>query len=246
MAIKGIYFDLAGTLLVYGDMNAGWADWLTVFYTGFQKQGLNVSKDKFSRSCDGLFSRPVTSDESDNLSTYGRRIRALARDLEVEMTAAEITQLADRSLDAWMKFLHPDPACHHVLGNLQQKYSLALISNFDHASYIRALLQRQNLAQYFDTILISDETGSAKPAPAIFHTALEKTGLRPEEIVHVGDSADDVKGAKAAGIMPILIDRQTTGHTADYKSEPLMQPRQTWMSEDLKTIRGLSELLDLF
>jgi FMN phosphatase YigB (HAD superfamily) len=107
-------------------------------------------------------------------------------------------------------------------------------------------LQRQNLAQYFDTILISDETGSAKPDPAIFHLALEKTRLKPEEAVHVGDSIDDVKGAKAAGIKPILIQRETTGQTADYKSESVEQHQQIWISEDLKTIRGLQELLDLF
>ncbi|MFC1452257.1 HAD family hydrolase [Verrucomicrobiota bacterium] len=29
---KGVFFDLYGTLLVYGDMEAAWADWLRAFH----------------------------------------------------------------------------------------------------------------------------------------------------------------------------------------------------------------------
>ena len=43
------------------------------------------------------------------------------------------------------------------------------------------------------------------------HEALGLTGTRSEETVHVGDSyEDDIKGANAAGIRAVLIDRH--GH----------------------------------
>ncbi|RLE83608.1 MAG: hypothetical protein DRJ41_04620, partial [Thermoprotei archaeon] len=48
-----------------------------------------------------------------------------------------------------------------------------------------------------------------KPDARIFKIALKRLGSRPEEAVHVGDDPlMDVKGAKNAGILPILIDRK--------------------------------------
>ena len=48
-----------------------------------------------------------------------------------------------------------------------------------------------------------------KPDPRIFHIALEKTGLEPNEVVYVGDTSEDMLGAHAAGIQPILIARDS-------------------------------------
>ena len=48
-----------------------------------------------------------------------------------------------------------------------------------------------------------------KPDPRIFHLALEKAGVRPEEAMHVGDlPEEDAEGARRAGVRPILIDRR--------------------------------------
>jgi putative hydrolase of the HAD superfamily len=50
--------------------------------------------------------------------------------------------------------------------------------------------------------------GARKPDPAIFEPALELAGCAPEEALHVGDTREeDVAGARAAGIRPLLIDR---------------------------------------
>lgn len=61
-------------------------------------------------------------------------------------------------------------------------------------------LQSLALAQIFDTILISDAEGISKPAPQIFHRALERLKVRPARSVLVGDHPDvDVAGSRAAG-----------------------------------------------
>ena len=47
-----------------------------------------------------------------------------------------------------------------------------------------------------------------KPHRELFEKALEVSGCKADEVVHVGDSlSSDAKGAQAAGITPILIDR---------------------------------------
>ena len=54
--------------------------------------------------------------------------------------------------------------------------------------------------------------GARKPDPAIFEPALELAGCGPEEALHVGDTPEeDVEGARAAGIRPLLIDRDGNG-----------------------------------
>ena len=64
------------------------------------------------------------------------------------------------------------------------------------------------LAPLLDGVVTSAEVGARKPDAAIFARALEIAGVRAEQAVHVGDSLEeDVAGARAAGIEPVLIRR---------------------------------------
>jgi len=57
------------------------------------------------------------------------------------------------------------------------------------------------LSPSFDTILISDAEGIAKPDCRIFHRALERLDASPANAVFVGDNPEvDVAGARAAGM----------------------------------------------
>jgi HAD superfamily hydrolase (TIGR01549 family) len=59
-----------------------------------------------------------------------------------------------------------------------------------------------------DAAVSSGAHGKTKPHPAIFQSALERLGVKPEEAAMVGDSPeDDVEGAKALGMRALLIDR---------------------------------------
>jgi putative hydrolase of the HAD superfamily len=83
---------------------------------------------------------------------------------------------------------------------------LGVISNWDER--LRPLLERLKLGGYFDSIIVSREVGSCKPARGIFEHAVRKLGLPPEAVLHVGDSlAMDVRGAPAAGLSGLLLQR---------------------------------------
>ncbi|MGH9038009.1 MAG: HAD family hydrolase [Acidimicrobiia bacterium] len=59
-----------------------------------------------------------------------------------------------------------------------------------------------------DGVFLSCDTGHVKPELGAFRNAEEVVGLRPGELVHVGDSfGADVTGAWAAGWSAILLDR---------------------------------------
>ena len=72
-------------------------------------------------------------------------------------------------------------------------------------------LANTGLAPLLDGALSSAEVGAPKPDPEIFTRALALAGARPEAALHVGDDVEaDVGGALAAGLEPVLIDREGT------------------------------------
>jgi putative hydrolase of the HAD superfamily len=85
-----------------------------------------------------------------------------------------------------------------------------VVSNWD--ASLGQVLGRAGLTPWLDAVLSSAAVGAAKPEPEIFHAALERVGVRPEEAIHVGDSlAEDVEGARAAGLRAVLLDRRRAG-----------------------------------
>ena len=56
-------------------------------------------------------------------------------------------------------------------------------------------------------IVDSGAVGVAKPDPAIFELALDLVGATADRAIHVGDAYQyDVRGARAAGVRPVLVD----------------------------------------
>jgi putative hydrolase of the HAD superfamily len=84
--------------------------------------------------------------------------------------------------------------------------TLGLVSNFE--PWLDEVLALQEITDRFAAVAISGTLGVAKPDPRIFKAALDEAGADPAATVHVGDQpVNDVAGALAAGITPVLIDR---------------------------------------
>jgi putative hydrolase of the HAD superfamily len=83
---------------------------------------------------------------------------------------------------------------------------LVVVSNWDVS--LDEVLDRLGLAPMLDGVVTSAAVGARKPSPVIFEHALELAGVAAHEATHVGDSlAEDVAGARAAGIEAVLIKR---------------------------------------
>ena len=94
----------------------------------------------------------------------------------------------------------------------ERGFRLGVISNFD--SRLFGLLEGFDIARFFDPIVISTRAGAAKPEVEIFTQALAAHNVRSEEALHIGDSPHaDIAGAQAAGLFPVLVDRQRKGST---------------------------------
>lgn len=82
---------------------------------------------------------------------------------------------------------------------------IALVSNYD--SRLHRVAAELGLTPFFDAIIVSSETGWAKPSPRIYAAALAALGVAPGEALMVGDRPrEDVAGARAAGLGALLYD----------------------------------------
>jgi HAD superfamily hydrolase (TIGR01509 family) len=75
---------------------------------------------------------------------------------------------------------------------------LAIVSNWDIGLHDH--LAALGLDRLVDTVVTSAEAGAPKPGSAVFHLALTRLGADAARTVHIGDSATDADGARAAGM----------------------------------------------
>ena len=121
MTIKGVFFDLFGTLFIYGDTQAAWDRWIDSLYAGLGEHGLSISKDSFIGHCDAFFGKAEPPAAEDGLTVYERRLNALCDKFEITMDARALGNLADDSAAAWQKHIKQDPQAAEVLEKLKQK-----------------------------------------------------------------------------------------------------------------------------
>lgn len=252
MSIRGVFFDLYGTLLVYGDMQAAWTEWLEVFYDCMQKHGLSISIDAFSSRCDRFFSKEEPLPGQDGLTVFERRIKMLGIESGVELTPDHIGVMANTVVCTWQKHVSIDEEAVPVLRSLARRKVLCLISNFDHPPHVYRILSEYGLDSLFRKVIISAEVGCRKPDPMIFSKALEGTGLHCREVVYVGDTEEeDVTGALAASMKPVVIrrDKKGTDHRSlDYSFDKNVRPNPAGNDPSTKAlvITSLKELSSMF
>jgi HAD superfamily hydrolase (TIGR01509 family) len=128
-------------------------------------------------------------------------------------------QLAPMMLDCLRFSVYPE--VEGVLEGLRaHSQKLIVVSNWDVS--LHQLLGTTGLAGLIDGVVTSAEVGQPKPSPVIFERALELAGVPADQAIHVGDSlTNDVGGALAAGVAPVLLCR-TAGREEPVPSEARM------------------------
>lgn len=210
--IKGIIFDYGGTLDTHG------RHWVHVLREGWHAAGMQVPEEEFR-------------------AAYIHGERALAVDGAVEPTDRFHDVLLKKTLVAMASIAHLeryytgedpfvadrvaadiadrcDAAAAHwtaqsaaLLKHLSRKYKLCLVSNF--YGNLRTVLQAYGLKHYFPHIIESAAVNVRKPDPRIFELGVEAMGLRPEQVLVVGDSlSKDIRPAQAIGCHTIWLKGQ--------------------------------------
>jgi HAD superfamily hydrolase (TIGR01509 family) len=130
----------------------------------------------------------------------------------------ELSRRLQRELDL-IQSQPPRPGVVDYLKDAQRlglKVALASSSSCD---WVTGHLERLGLRQYFDCIQARDDVALTKPDPALYQSAVEILGARPEQAIAFEDSPNGILAAKRAGLhcvaVPSLLTRQLDTGLAD-------------------------------
>ena len=226
--IKAVSFDFYNTLVRF------WPPLEEIQQAACHELGLTVQEEDITRGyavADVLFNRenedrPLSKrSDKERLEFFGRYEQLILETSGIPVSidlAQKVWKMAMSIPKDFVPFHDSVP----VLDQLRESgYQVGVITNLRRD--LDELCQRVGLSPYLDFTVGSEEVGIEKPHPPIFMAALEKVGVSPEEVLHVGDQVrSDVMGAEGVGMKAILIDR--SGYTPE--------------SEGCLTISSLSEL----
>lgn len=197
--IKGIIFDYGGTIDSRGD------HWSEVIYDGYRAAGLDVDKDEFRQSY--VFAERALARERHILPQHD------FLDLMRIKVAIELGDMASRGVIAADQVdAKTEPIARYcyerarssvadaskVLAALAGRYPMVLVSNF--YGNVETVIRDMGIRQYFRGVIESAVVGVRKPDPRIFSLGVVALGLKPEEVLVVGDSwRKDIEPALSLG-----------------------------------------------
>lgn len=230
MEIKGIIFDYGGTLDTGGD------HWSHVIREGWEKAG--VAAD------DALFREAYVYGEQElertmHILPHHNFGDLLNIKMQIELGYLAQTgnfppaQVEEKATEiaAYCYSVAKDNVAKskEVLEELSKKYPLVLVSNF--YGNIESVLKDFGILDCFKRIIESAKVGVRKPDPKIFELGVKALGLKPEEVLVVGDSVkNDIDPAKKIGCHTLLLEGKGWDETP--------------LKHDGDSIRKLEEILD--
>jgi len=204
--IKAIIFDYGGTI----DSRA--EHWSEVIYRGWKAADIDCDKSVF-RDCYVYGERyleahpDIIRPEHTYYDTMLRKIRAELTHLDdefgiklsdIEASATKAAEYCDQFAAMCVDEAKP------ALRALAEKYPMALVSNF--YGNVDSVITAYGIRPFFRFVIDSTDVKVRKPDPRIFAIAIERFGLKPEEVLIVGDSLkNDILPGDALGCPTVWI-----------------------------------------
>jgi putative hydrolase of the HAD superfamily len=146
-----------------------------------------------------------------------RSAAAMAEAAGVELAP----EAAVAALMSSLRFEAYEDAAPALMDLRERGLRLVVVSNWDWS--LTDVLGGLGLLPLLDAVITSAEAGAQKPGAAIFQAGLAAAGCSAAEAVHVGDSAgNDVEGARAAGVRPLLLAREGGGDLTSLAELPAL------------------------
>ena len=208
--VRLVTFDVGGTLIHPNpSVGAVYAEVLT--RRGFACEAADVDP-AFERAWEAAARRVPPAPERYRRSPGGERgywkgvLKGTVAELGGgEPPAGAAEELFERfaQADTWRVY----PEVPEILEGLAQRgIPMGVISNWD--SRLPRLLRELDLRRHFGPIVVSSLEDCEKPDRRIFLVAARRAGVRPEEVLHVGDrDVEDLEGARRAGFRALKVER---------------------------------------
>lgn len=211
--IKAVTLDLWETLLLERDGANEQRNLIRCrnLARALSKFGVKISVDRLISVLKAMTPWLLTVWEKNREVTHLDQIRFIikaATDGSVSLREEGLDELSSAYVSAIYElppYLNPDaPQLLRWLKDHGKKIGLICNVGRTPGFILRKFLKDEGIGNFFDVMIFSDEAGIRKPHPEIFRMAARRLGVKPSEIVHVGDNLrSDVWGAKNAGFKAI-------------------------------------------
>lgn len=216
--VRGLIFDYGGTLDTRGD------HWSVVLLNSWRKVlGDHINeplfRDSYVEGERAMARARIILPEDDFFETLRKKILVeLSRYgvLSGQLISADEKEVAEKIIrareeiarqiasDSDMQARRQIEESKKVLETLGERFPMVLVSNF-YGNVVR-VLEEYDVARFFKSVVESAVVGVRKPNPKIFALGVEELGLRPEEVLVVGDTyKKDIEPALTLGCKAVWI-----------------------------------------
>jgi putative hydrolase of the HAD superfamily len=212
MPIKAVLFDMFDTLMMIEKEHAFYSPAVKSMHQYIVKNGVPVTfadfRDAYIKARDQLYEE---ADPNMDEPHFDLRVKIALQNLGfIREAQTTIVQGATNAFSQqFMNYVRIDDDAARVLNCLYGKYRLGLVSNFAIPECVQQLLEREQVNQLFEAIIISGAVNKRKPNPEIFNHTLQQMRINAAEAIFVGDTVDaDVQGPQNVGMKTVYIDRR--------------------------------------
>ena len=200
--LRGVLLDIDGTLLDSNDAHA------TAWVEALRDVGLDVPFEQV---------RPMIGMGGDKV------VPALTGHQEDHPEAKRAVERKKAHFDRLLPTLQPFPGARALLERLRAEGCVLVVATSAGGDEAARLLEQAGVADLVHEETTKADVESSKPDPDIVHAALQKGGLRADEVVMLGDTPYDIAAARQAGVRTVAVrcggwwdDRALGGAVARY------------------------------
>lgn len=209
--IQAVGFDLGETLLCYGHP----LDWSSLY-----SKALAATAE----ACDVPADTGRLRDAADILRRYNTRPVPRTQEIRSDIILGQILAVwgleprrwldvaTERFFGFFQQGVEPYPDTLPMLQALRdRRVPVGILTDVPYGmprSCVQRDLDATGLTPLVDVWLTSVDVGRRKPDPAGFVALAGRLGVRPQEMVYVGNEEKDILGANAAGMGSVLVDRE--------------------------------------
>ncbi|RTL36246.1 MAG: HAD family phosphatase [Candidatus Melainabacteria bacterium] len=169
----------------------------------------------------------ITFTEDDNHPFLGRTDLELAEHLickhQLSMDAWQLVARKEENLARlFSTSIEPMPGVLNVLKKARELSLPCAVASSATLPTIELIVEKLDIAAYFQTLTSGDEVPHGKPAPDVYLLAAKRIGVLPINCLVVEDSFNGVLAAKAAGMKCIAIPCPTTRHQDHTKADKIL------------------------
>ena len=229
-SIKGIIFDYVGTIDTDG------IHWGELIWGEYQAAGVDIDRqtyrDAYVHGERSLAKAPII-EPTDTFRTLLAKKMKLQFDYlreimpDKELSREKEEEIAQRCYGRVLATLERTRA---IVKELAMHYPMVLVTNF--YGNMPVVLEEFSLNNIFNSIVESSVVGLRKPDPALFALGVNSLGLKPQDIVVIGDSyRKDIYPSASLGCRTIWIKKVCW---AEERIEPGYEP--TEMTDTLEKV----------